>query len=56
MNYLKTYYSSGRMAVVGLGVDHDDLVEKASKFTPFSSSGVTPEKASYQGGRYTIET
>ena len=51
MHFVKNYYTSGRMALVGVGVDHDFLVAEANKFTPFDSTGATGAKAKYHGGQ-----
>ncbi|GFR86388.1 mitochondrial-processing peptidase subunit alpha [Elysia marginata] len=48
--YVKTYFSAGRLALVGVGVCHEELEELASNFEPYGSAGVPAEKAFYHGG------
>ncbi|XP_025095959.1 cytochrome b-c1 complex subunit 2, mitochondrial-like isoform X2 [Pomacea canaliculata] len=56
LNYMKSYYSTGRVALVGVGVDHEELVECAQKFTPFASAATAADKATYGGGEIRVNT
>ena len=47
---MKTYFSAGRVALVGVGVDHDELIDHAKQFAPFVSAGVATDEAKYGGG------
>lgn len=48
--YVKTYFSAGRLALVGVGICHEELEHLGSKFEPFGSAGVPTEKALYHSG------
>ncbi|GFO38181.1 mitochondrial-processing peptidase subunit alpha [Plakobranchus ocellatus] len=48
--YVKTYFSAGRMALVGVGIGHEELEELASQFETSGSAGVPAEKAAYHSG------
>lgn len=56
LHYMQTYVSAGRLALVGVGVDHDQLVAQAKQITPFTSSGAANHKAKYSGGEIRMET
>lgn len=56
LHYMKTYYSSGRMALVGIGVNHDDFVEMAQHWMPFASAPLAADKAKYCGGEVRVNT
>nr|KAG5713605.1 hypothetical protein BaRGS_024653 [Batillaria attramentaria] len=56
LHYMKTYYSTGRVALVGVGVDHDELVAQAQRFHPFSSAAIAADKAKYSGGELRVDT
>jgi hypothetical protein len=45
-------YTSGRISLVGLGVDHGDLLELAGKFDVTDGPGASKQKARYIGGRW----
>lgn len=49
-HFVKSYFSAGRMALVGVGVDHGELEELAQQFEPHATAGVPTEKATYHGG------
>jgi len=55
LHYMKTYFSTGRVALVGVGVDHDDLVAQAKTFAPFASAAVASDKAKYSGGEIRVD-
>ncbi|KAK3777520.1 hypothetical protein RRG08_044810 [Elysia crispata] len=48
--YVKTFFSTGRLALVGVGICHEELEELASNFEPYGSAGVPAEKAVYHSG------
>ena len=52
MHYIKNNYTTGRLALVGIGVDHDQLVAQAKQISPFSGAGIPENKAKYTGGVY----
>lgn len=56
LHYMKTYMSAGRLALVGVGVDHDQLVAQAKQITPFTSAGVVNNKAKYYGDEHRMDT
>jgi len=56
LHYMKTYFSTGRVALVGVGVDHGDLVAQAKQFAPFASAAVASDKAKYSGGEIRVDT
>ena len=49
--FVENFYTADRMAIVGIGVDHDHLVDLSSTFKPKPSSGINPPKAKYAGGK-----
>ena len=51
LHYMKGYFSAGRLALVGVGVDHCELMEQAKHFVPFCSADIACDKAKYSGGR-----
>lgn len=52
LHYMKTYFSTGRLALVGIGVNHDELITQAKRLTPFSSAAIAANKAKYYGGEF----
>ena len=52
--YAKTYFSAGRLALVGVGVCHEELEELAANFEPCGAAGVPAEKAFYHSGAFTF--
>ncbi|XP_050390853.2 cytochrome b-c1 complex subunit 2, mitochondrial isoform X2 [Patella vulgata] len=56
LNYVQTHYTNGRVAIVGVGIDHDQLVDEANKFNFFPAGPVAAEKATYGGGEIRINT
>ncbi|BFZ03870.1 hypothetical protein BsWGS_06908 [Bradybaena similaris] len=50
LHYVKTYFSSGRIALCGVGIHPDELEELASQFEPYSSIGVPQTSARFHGG------
>jgi len=52
--YASNFFTADRIAVVGLGVDHDHLVSLFSGFKPSPSSGITPAKSNYAGGELRV--
>ncbi|XP_076458999.1 cytochrome b-c1 complex subunit 2, mitochondrial-like isoform X2 [Babylonia areolata] len=55
LHYMKTYFSAGRLALVGVGVDHEHLVAQAKQITPFTSAGAVNNKAKYSGDEIRME-
>eukprot|EP00916_Digyalum_oweni_P017939 GHVL01029766.1.p1 GENE.GHVL01029766.1~~GHVL01029766.1.p1 ORF type:complete len:456 (-),score=47.43 GHVL01029766.1:467-1834(-) len=55
LHFMKTYFSTGRLALVGVGVDHDDLLAQAKQFTPFASAAIANDKAKYSGGEIRVD-
>ncbi|XP_074648047.1 cytochrome b-c1 complex subunit 2, mitochondrial-like [Tubulanus polymorphus] len=56
-DFVSHNFTSGRMAIVGVGVDHDVLVERAKEFyTPVAGGGSSAEKTKYRGGEARIDT
>ncbi|CAH1794749.1 unnamed protein product [Owenia fusiformis] len=55
-DYMRNFYTSERMSLVGLGIDHDTLVSYASQFNPTDGPGLATEKAFYRGGEIRMET
>jgi len=56
LHFMKSHFSTGRLALVGVGVDHDDLCAQAKKINPFASAEVASDKAKYSGGEIRVET
>jgi len=56
LHYMKTYFSTNRLALVGVGVDHDELCAQAKNINPFASAEVATDKAKYSGGEIRVET
>lgn len=52
--YVQNFYTVDRMAIVGVGVDHDHLVGLCSSFKPNPSSGISTQKAKYAGGEIRV--
>lgn len=52
--FVSNFYTVDRMAVVGLGVDHDHLVQLFSNCKPSPSSGISTPKAKYSGGEIRV--
>lgn len=50
LSYMSQFFTSDRMAVVGVGVDHDQLCAEGSKFTPFNPTGNDGDPVLYMGG------
>jgi ubiquinol-cytochrome c reductase core subunit 2 len=50
LHYVHTFFSAGRIALCGVGIDQDELEELASHFKPYSSASVPENKASFHGG------
>ncbi|RUS73720.1 hypothetical protein EGW08_018526 [Elysia chlorotica] len=48
--YVKSNFSTGRLALVGVGICHEELEELASGFEPYASAGSPIEKAFYHSG------
>ncbi|XP_059178404.1 cytochrome b-c1 complex subunit 2, mitochondrial-like [Physella acuta] len=49
-NYVKTFFTSGRLALVGVGIDQQELEALGQELTPYKAVSVPQEKAAYQGG------
>ncbi|KAL8587809.1 hypothetical protein ACOMHN_021027 [Nucella lapillus] len=56
LHFMKTYFSAGRLALVGVGVDHEQLLAHAKNITPFTSAGAVGNQAKYSGGEIRMET
>lgn len=52
--YVQDFYTVDRMVIVGIGVDHDHLVDLCSNFKPNPSSGISTPKAKYAGGEIRV--
>ena len=50
MGFLQRFYTQGKMALVGTGVDHEELVAQGRNFVPFDETDFNMEKAVYHGG------
>ena len=50
MEFIQRFYTQGKMALVGTGVDHEDLVAQGRNSTPFDETDFNMEKAVYHGG------
>jgi hypothetical protein len=50
MGFLQRFYTQGKMALVGTGVDHEELVAQGRNFIPFDETDFNMEKAVYHGG------
>jgi len=53
-DFANNFYTTDRIAVVGLGVDHDHLVDLFSGFKPSPSAGVGTVKSHYAGGEIRV--
>ncbi|XP_064616899.1 cytochrome b-c1 complex subunit 2, mitochondrial-like [Liolophura sinensis] len=49
-SYVSQFFTCDRLAVVGVGVDHDQLCAESSKFTPFNPTGNEGDPVLYLGG------
>jgi ubiquinol-cytochrome c reductase core subunit 2 len=49
--YVNNHYTTGRMALVGMGIEHDDLLHYAKQFNPASGPGVPTAPAKFSGGK-----
>ncbi|KAL8558419.1 hypothetical protein ACOMHN_064766 [Nucella lapillus] len=56
LHFMKAYYSTGRLALVGVGVDHEEMVGYAQKFSPFSAANIAHDTAKYYGGEMRRDT
>jgi len=56
LHYMKANYTGGRVALVGVGVDHDALVAQARQMAPFAGAAAAADKAVYHGGEIRVET
>ena len=50
LHFMKAYFSTNRLAVVGVGVDHDQLLAHAKHLVPFAAANIANDKAKYSGG------
>ncbi|XP_013068515.2 cytochrome b-c1 complex subunit 2, mitochondrial-like isoform X1 [Biomphalaria glabrata] len=48
--YLKTYFSAGRLALIGVGVDQQVLEDLGRTFEPYKAAGAPSQQAVYAGG------
>ncbi|XP_064626076.1 cytochrome b-c1 complex subunit 2, mitochondrial-like [Lineus longissimus] len=55
-DYVNNHYTAGRMALVGIGIEHDDLLHYAKHFNPTSGPGVPTAPAKFSGGNKRVET
>ena len=55
LHFMKTYISTNRIALVGVGVDHDELLTRAKSLTPFAAAEIANDKAKYHGGTFFIQ-
>jgi len=53
--YMTNNFQAGRMAIVGIGIDHDTLVKSARSFSPLQGSA-PEQQAKFLGGEQRIET
>ncbi|XP_014789963.1 cytochrome b-c1 complex subunit 2, mitochondrial isoform X2 [Octopus bimaculoides] len=53
--YVADHYTADRMAVVGIGVDHEHLQYLVGQFQCSPSSGISDAKAKYCGGEIRVE-
>ena len=56
MGFLQRFYTQGKMALVGTGVDHEELVAQGRNFIPFDETDFNMEKAVYHGGEQRLST
>ena len=49
--YHKKFYTLDRMALVGVGVSHEDLVAEGKSFTLGKGQNLSTEKSVYHGGQ-----
>jgi len=54
--FISNNFTTSRMAVVGVAVDHDDLVRYASNLQVTLGSGAAAEATKYYGGEVRVET
>ncbi|CAI9726289.1 cytochrome b-c1 complex subunit 2, mitochondrial-like isoform X1 [Octopus vulgaris] len=54
--YVADHYTADRMAVVGIGVDHEHLQHLVGQFQCSPSSGISDAKAKYCGGEIRVES
>lgn len=51
-SYVNTFFTSGRFALVGVGIDQQELESLAQELKPYKPVSVPQEKAAYQGGLF----
>ncbi|XP_076451696.1 cytochrome b-c1 complex subunit 2, mitochondrial-like isoform X2 [Babylonia areolata] len=56
MHFMKSYYSTGRLALVGVGISHEELIDYSLKFNPFAAASIAHDKAKYFGGEIRQDT
>ncbi|KAK3586086.1 hypothetical protein CHS0354_033208 [Potamilus streckersoni] len=56
MSFVHNQYTAGRIAVVGVGVDHDFLTHKLMRLKFFDASHVETKKAVFHGGELRVST
>ncbi|KAL3876312.1 hypothetical protein ACJMK2_034174 [Sinanodonta woodiana] len=54
LSFVHNQYTAGRIAIVGLGVDHDVLTHKLMRLKPFEASDVETKKAVFHGGELRV--
>ncbi|KAH9513038.1 Cytochrome b-c1 complex subunit 2, mitochondrial [Bulinus truncatus] len=50
LQYIKTYFSAGRLALIGVGVDQKTLEDLGRTFEPYKAAGIPSQPAVYYGG------
>ncbi|KAH9513037.1 Cytochrome b-c1 complex subunit 2, mitochondrial [Bulinus truncatus] len=50
LQYMKTYFSAGRLALIGVGVDQKTLEDLGRTFEPYKAAGIPSQPAVYYGG------